>query len=106
MKTVKTEENHHDDKEEKTHQKNFVNKSHFSLSPQVQIVYNTHRHQAIIIIITTIANRKASCHAIPEFHFQIQQPYWVRVDSCLQIQASKGSRVQEKLRLKQLPNLK
>jgi len=28
MKIVKTEENHHDDKEEKTHKKNFVDKSH------------------------------------------------------------------------------
>jgi hypothetical protein len=28
MKTVKTEENHDDDKEEKTHTKNFVDKSH------------------------------------------------------------------------------
>jgi hypothetical protein len=28
MKTVKTEENHDDDKEEKTHKKNFVDKSH------------------------------------------------------------------------------
>jgi hypothetical protein len=93
MKSVKTEENHDDDKEEKTHKKNFVDKSH---SPQVKIVYKNHRHQAIVTI-TTIANLKASCRAIPEFHFQIQQPYWVRVDSCLQIQASKGSRVYVKL---------
>ncbi len=70
------------------------------MSPQVQIVYKNHRHQAIIII-TTISNCKASCRAIPELQFQIQQPYWVRLDSCLQIQASKGSLVYVKLPQKQ-----